>query len=112
VLIEQPTRPHPGPAAEAGPGGRLRARDDLSRAGVPSELVLGRLQEHVRRLERELDELREWGARAARYERLAEDFAEERAEMAEHAERLRAEIEELSTAGPIRALRLRRRRQP
>jgi excisionase family DNA binding protein len=96
-------------------GVRRVPRVELERAGLsvdapasPAELVR-ELAETIRRQERELAALRALPERVdAERERVA--AAEHRAaDSAAEALRLRAELAEIATAGPIRALRLRQR---
>jgi DNA-binding transcriptional MerR regulator len=96
-------------------GVRRVPRSELERAGLgvaapatPAEVVR-ELAETIRRQERELAALRALPERVdAERERV--DAAEHRAaDSAAEALRLRAELDAIATAGPIRALRLRQR---
>jgi excisionase family DNA binding protein len=108
-------------AARGGGGWRI-PRSELERAGLhiaapaaAAELV-AELAETIRRQERELAALRALPAKVEQHRHTlaalhGERQAAERraAESAAEADALRAEVEQIAAAGPIRALRLRRK---
>lgn len=108
-------------AARAGEGWRI-PRSELERAGLhinapaaATELVR-ELAETIRRQERELAALRALPAKVEQHRHTLAALDGERqqaerraAESAAEADALRAEVEQIAAAGPIRALRLRRK---
>jgi excisionase family DNA binding protein len=108
-------------AARAGEGWRI-PRSELERAGlhisapVPATELVRELAETIRRQERELIALRALPAKVEQHRHTLAALDVERQEAQRRAaqsdaeaQALRAEVEQIAAAGPIRALRLRRK---
>ena len=108
-------------AARGGGGWRI-PRSELERAGlhisapVPATELVRELAETIRRQERELIALRALPAKVEQHRRTLAALDVERQEAQRRAaqsdaeaQALRAEVEQIAAAGPIRALRLRRK---
>ena len=108
-------------AARAGEGWRI-PRSELERAGlhisapVPATELVRELAETIRRQERELIALRALPAKVEQHRHTLAALDVERQEAQRRAaqsdaeaQALRAEVDQIAAAGPIRALRLRRK---